>query len=80
MTYSASSPIGTITYGGESATQRNAIRLKGLPAAFSLVLGDTVGYVANEPMESIQIQMTNATNPLTMDGDHFRFWVNEDIG
>ncbi len=80
MTYSASSPIGTITYGGESATQRNAIRLNGLPAAFSLVLGDTVGYVANEPMESIQIQMTNATTPLTMDGDHFRFWVNEDIG
>ena len=80
MTYSASDPIGTITYGGESATQRNAIRLEGLPAAFSLVLGDTVGYVANEPMERIQIQMTNATTPLTMDGDHFRFWVNEDIG
>ncbi len=80
MTYSASAPIGTITYGGESAEQRNAIRLKGLPQAFSIVLGDTVGYVANEPMESIHIQMTNATNPLTMDGDHFRFWVNEDLG
>jgi hypothetical protein len=80
MTYSASDPIGTITYGGESPTQRNAIRLKGLPEAFSLVLGDTIGYVANEPMESIQIQMTNASEPLTMDGDHFRFWVNEDLG
>tara|TARA_B110000467_G_scaffold147677_1_gene152930 strand:- start:24972 stop:29612 length:4641 start_codon:yes stop_codon:yes gene_type:complete len=80
MTYSASDPIGTITYGGESPNQRNAIRLKGLPASFSLVLGDTVGYVANQPMESIEIQMTNATVPLTMDGDHFRFWVNEDIG
>ena len=80
MAYSASDPIGTITYGGESAEQRNAIRLKGLPASFSLVLGDTVGYVANQPMESIEIQMTNATTPLTMDGDHFRFWVNEDIG
>ena len=80
MTYSASGPIGTITYGGESSEQRNAIRLKGLPSSFSIVLGDTVGYVANEPMESIQIQMTNASEPLTMDGDHFRFWVNEDAG
>lgn len=80
MTYTASDPIGTITYGGESPDQRNAIRLKGLPAEFSLVLGDTVGYVASEPMESIHIQMTNATQPLTMDGDHFRFWVDEDTG
>ncbi|MEJ6563413.1 MAG: hypothetical protein QNL85_06890 [Euryarchaeota archaeon] len=80
MTYTASDPIGTITYGGESPDQRNAIRLNGLPAEFSLVLGDTVGYVASEPMESIHIQMTNATQPLTMDGDHFRFWVDEDTG
>jgi hypothetical protein len=34
MTYSASGPIGTITYGGESSEQRNAIRLKGLPSSF----------------------------------------------
>ena len=24
------------------------------------------------------VQMTNATTPLTMDGDHFRFWVDTD--
>ncbi len=78
LEYSASEPIGTITYGGQSGTQRNAIRLAGLPNAFSLVLGDTVGYVADGPMDSIQVQMTNATTPLTMDGDHMRFWVNED--
>lgn len=78
LQYSASEPIGTITYGGASGTQRNAIRLSGLPATFSLVLGDTVGYVADAPMDSIQLQMSNATTPLTMDGDHMRFWVNED--
>ena len=37
-----------------------------------------MGYVADGPMESIQVQMTNASTPLTMDGDHMRFWVNED--
>ncbi|MEK9651006.1 MAG: hypothetical protein VW102_02285 [Poseidonia sp.] len=78
LQYQASEPIGTITYGGQSGDQRNAIRLTGLPSAFTLVLGDTVGYVADSPMDSIQIQMTNATSPLTMDGDHLRFWVNED--
>ena len=78
LEYEASEPIGTITYGGQSGDQRNAIRLSGLPSSFSLVLGDTVGYVADGPMESIQVQMTNASTPLTMDGDHMRFWVNED--
>ena len=78
LEYQASEPIGTITYGGQSGEQRNAIRLSGLPASFQLVLGDTVGYVADGPMESIQVQMTNASTPLTMDGDHVRFWVNED--
>ena len=78
LQYAASEPIGTITYGGQSGEQRNAIRLTGLPSAFTLVLGDTVGYVANAPMDTIQIQMTNASTPVTMDGDHMRFWVNED--
>lgn len=78
LRYQASEPIGTITYGGQSGEQRNAIRMEGLPQSFTLVLGDTVGYVADGPMESIQIQMTNATTPLTMDGDHVRFWVDED--
>lgn len=78
LQYAASEPIGTITYGGQAGDQRNAIRLTGLPSAFTLVLGDTVGYVANAPMDSIQIQMTNASTPVTMDGDHMRFWVNED--
>jgi len=31
-------------------------------------------------MESIEVQLTNSTQPLTMDGDHFRFWVNETSG
>ncbi len=78
LQYEASEPIGTITYGGKSGDQRNAIRLTGLPSAFTLVLGDTVGYLADAPMESLQVQMTNATTPLTMDGDHVRFWVDED--
>ncbi len=80
LIYAASAPIGTITYGGNGDGQSNAIRLNGLPATFDLILGDTVGYVASTPMESIEIQLTNSSQPLSMDGDHFRFWVDEDLG
>ena len=31
LVYTASEPIGTITYGSEQGLQRNAIRLEGLP-------------------------------------------------
>ena len=78
LVYTASEPIGTITYGGEQGAQRNAIRLEGLPAQFQLNLGDSVGFQADTPITSIMVQMTNATTPLTMDGDHFRFWVDAD--
>ena len=78
LVYTASEPIGTITYGGEQGAQRNAIRLEGLPAEFQLNLGDSVGFQADTPITSIMVQMTNATTPLTMDGDHFRFWVDTD--
>jgi len=78
LVYTASEPIGTITYGGEQGAQRNAIRLEGLPAEFQLNLGDSVGFQADTPITSIMVQMTNATTPLTMDGDHFRFWVDAD--
>ena len=78
LTYEASSTISSITYGGKSPTQQNAIKLNGLPSSFGLVLGDTLGYSANQALDSIQIQLSNATNPVTMDGDHFRFWVDQD--
>ena len=78
LIYEASSPIGTITYGGEDGEQRNALRLVGLPAEFELVLGSEVGYVASTPLQAVEIQSSNGTVPLTMDGDHVRFSVDGD--
>ena len=78
LTYQASEPIQSITYGGKSPAQQNSIQLNGLPSDFSLTLGDTLGYTGNQPIESIIIQLTNATEPKTMDGDHFRFWIDQD--
>jgi hypothetical protein len=78
LIYEASSPIGTITYGGQDGDQRNALRLVGLPAEFELVLGSEVGYVASTPLQAVEIQSSNGTVPLTMDGDHVRFSVDGD--
>ena len=78
LTYQASEPIQSITYGGKSPAQQNSIQLNGLPSDFSLTLGDTLGYTGNQPIESIIIQLTNSSEPKTMDGDHFRFWVDQD--
>ena len=76
LEYEASEPIGTITYGGQSGERRNAIHS---PACRhrSRWCSATVGYVAEDPWRAL-VQMTNATVPLTMDGDRMRFWVNED--
>ena len=78
LTYQASEAIQSITYGGKSPSQQNSIQLNGLPSDFSLTLGDTLGYTGNQPIDSIIIQLSNASQPKTMDGDHFRFWVNQD--
>ncbi|DAC16291.1 MAG TPA: hypothetical protein HA276_06120 [Candidatus Poseidoniaceae archaeon] len=78
LIYEASAPIGTITYGGQDGEQRNALRLVGLPSEFELVLGSEVGYVATTPIQAVEIQSSNGTVPLTMDGDHVRFSVDGD--
>ena len=78
VTYQASDTIQSITYGGKSPSQQNAIQLNGLPDEFSLTLGDTLGYTGKEAIDSIIIQLSNATEARTMDGDHFRFFVNQD--
>jgi len=78
--YTASGPIGTITYSGEGDGQYNALRLVGLPSEFSLELGDTLGFTAEQGVDEIVVQISNATEPLTMDGDHIRFWVDENSG
>ena len=78
VTYEASDTIQSITYGGKSPSQQNAIQLNGLPNEFSLTLGDTLGYTGKEAIDSIIIQLSNATEARTMDGDHFRFFVNQD--
>jgi hypothetical protein len=77
INYQASGDIGTITYSGEGDGQYNALRLTDLPSQFTLELGDTLGFYASEGVGAVEVQISNATEPLTMNGDHLRFWVDE---
>jgi hypothetical protein len=78
--YSATGEIGTITYSGEGNGQYNALRLNDLPAEFQLELGDTIGFSASDGVGSVEVQISNATTPLTMDDDHARFWIDQNSG
>lgn len=80
ITYHADGPIGSITYAAFESPQANAIRMEGLPSHFEVLLGDTLGYIADEPIASINIQISNSSNPKTMDGDHFYFWQDTITG
>ena len=80
ITYSATGEIGTITYSGEGEGQYNALRLNGLPSQFQLELGDTLAMYAPDGIDSIEVQISNASTPLTMDDDHARFWIDQNIG
>ena len=75
--YSSSSSIDSITYSGEGGGQQNSLRLIGLSTDFSIELGDILGFVSKDPITAIEIQISNATTPLTMNGDHIRYWVDE---
>ena len=77
INYVSSGPINAITYSGEGDGQYNALRLKDLPTQFTLQLGDTLGMLAPEGVGAIEVQISNATTPVTMDGDHVRFFVDE---
>lgn len=74
----AASPIGSISYGARAGDQRNALVLEDLPSQLDLLVGQTVGFVANEPIGAISVQFSNGSESPTMDGDHFLFSTDED--
>lgn len=78
--YNATGEIGTITYSAEGNGQYNAMRLNDLPSKFELKLGDTLAFMAEEGIGSVEVQISNATIPLTMDDDHARFWIDQNSG
>ena len=61
--YQASTAIESITYSGLDGEQRQAAR----------ILGTVTQWSSETPISSIEAQITNSSEPVTMSGDHFLF-------
>ncbi len=71
--YSSASPIGSIVYSGFDGKQRQAARITGFPQAFSSTTGTVMSWSSQSPIQLIEAQLSDSSDPLTMDGDHFLF-------
>ena len=71
--YQASTNISSISYAGLDDDQRQGARIKGVPKSFTTTFGTVTEWSSNFPIDSIEAQITNSSNPVTMSGDHFLF-------
>ena len=78
LNYAASSIIDTISYTGNENNQYQAANIIGLPANFVSTFGNTISWSSDTPISTIEAQITNSSNPITMSGDHFLFHNDPD--
>ena len=71
--YQASTNIESITYSGLDGEQRQAARIIGVPDSFTTTFGTVTQWSSETPISSIEAQITNSSEPVTMSGDHFLF-------
>ena len=71
--YQASTNITSISYAGLDDDQRQAARIIGVPNSFTTTFGTVTEWSSDTPISSIEAQITNSSNPVTMSGDHFLF-------
>ena len=79
VTWNSDSGLGEILYSGAKGVQRQVVLIEQFPQNFTMETGDSVSWEGDTAIGSISIQMGNATEMKTMDGDHFMFWQNMDI-
>ena len=80
LTFNSDRDITEIIYAGRQGNQRQVLDIDRLPCNFTMAIGDDVSWVAESPIGSISLMISNASDPKTMDGDHFLFMQNQDIG
>jgi len=71
--YQASTGIESISYAGLDGNQRQAARIIGVPDSFSTTFGTVTQWSSETPISSIEAQISNSSDPVTMSGDHFLF-------
>jgi len=71
--YSASSNIESISYSGQDLNLRQAAVISDFPDSFSSTFGDSFSWSSEKSIGSIQSQLSDSENPVSMSGNHFLF-------
>ena len=71
--YSASENIEAFQYHASNGTQRQAVRILGIPDSFDADFGDTLSWSTDGEISSIEAQITNSEEPEMMVGNHFLY-------
>ena len=73
LIYSANEGIELISYVGLDGDQRQAANIHDMPADFMFEFGEQTSFIAETPISTVEVQISNSSDPVTMIGDHFLF-------
>jgi len=73
LNYIANEGIELMTYVGLDGDQRQGANIHDMPAEFSFEFGEQTSFIAETPISTVEIQISNSSDPITMTGDHFLF-------
>jgi len=62
-----------MTYVGLDGNQRQGANIHDMPAEFIFEFGEQTSFIAETPISTVEVQISNASEPVTMTGDHFLF-------
>ena len=79
LTFISDRDIAKIVYAGREGIQRQVLDIDILPGNFTMAIGDDVSWISQTPIGSLSLMISNASDPQTMDGDHFLFMQNQDL-
>ena len=71
--YTASDDIDSFQYHASNGSQRQAVRILGIPDSFEAGFGNEIYWQTEGSISSVEAQITNSENPAVMNGDHFYY-------
>ena len=80
VSFFADRDIPEVIYVGREGNQRQALVIDHLPGNFTMKVDADVTWVSQSPIGSVSLMISNATEPKTMDGDHFLFIQDQNAG
>jgi hypothetical protein len=73
LSYDANEGIELISYVGLDGEQRQAANIHDMPSEFVFEFGEQTSFIAETPISTVEVQISNSSDPVTMIGDHFLF-------